>query len=159
MPAYKLGFRGRLYYNSATYNSPTWVLCDIAKDVSIPLEDDDVELDSRLSDFHMSAGGLRKMGIEWSMIYDPTNTSVKGLVGKMWNRTNVDMLALDGAYTVSGNCGWRMVGALSMANKDEKLTEGQLYTFSLKPTWESTQRDPVPVKADGNANIPVWDFS
>ncbi len=161
---FRLGFLGKLYYSSAgpsSYSSPVWVQLVQVKDVTVPIEDDEVELDSRASTFHQFAQGLRAFGLEFKMVYDPTMSDVKFVVGAMWNRTAVDVIAMDEAITGVGGVayGWRMVGCILKLGKDEALAVGQTYDFSIKPTITSTLHDPAPVKSDGNGNIASWDFT
>lgn len=156
---FKLGMLGDLLLDTASYDSPTWIHADQAKDVNVNIEDGEVDLNSRVSIFELVAQGKRKISLEFDYTYYVGNAVCLALLTAFWNKTPVDMAALDGPIADNTSRGFRIPGCVISSNKGEALTEGQKISFVIKPTlWIGTQRDPTPIKSDG-ANLSTWDFT
>jgi hypothetical protein len=159
VPGFKVGMAGDLIYSdSGDYDTQSWNIVKKAKDVNVALENGEVELNSRDSVFELSGLALKKLGIEWDMIWYSGNAFARYLLAAMWNGTIVDFATLDGKLVTPGSTGFRVVGYIFSANGSQKLVDGQTYSFSVKPTMTEPQIDPTPVISDGTS-LSLWDFS
>ena len=143
MGAY-VGLTGRLYYNSGTHGSPTWVNVPITRDVTLGLDSTKADASSRTQGWKLNLQGLKAGPLEWEMILDPQNPAYTYFRDAYMNATVVDMAVATGA--IAGP-------ALEYFRGDFII-----FGFSRKEPLDNTAM--VDVKADlaYSANLPGYTY-
>jgi hypothetical protein len=135
--ATKLGLSARLYYNSNTYASPTWVLVSRIKDVTLNSEVGEADVSTR------AGGGYREVvptlldaNVSFSMLQAPsgTDTVFEAFRSAHHNRTPIEVLVLDGDRTTTGSQGLRATMTVSSFTRNENLEEAIMYDVTIRPT-------------------------
>lgn len=102
----KVGNQCKLYFNSATNASPTWVLIDEVGDVSIPdLGLDLAEIATRASNWRANLPGLFNSSLEFEYLYRANTTVFDALRAKFFARTPTQFAVMDGAIATIGSEG------------------------------------------------------
>lgn len=140
------GLDCKLYYNSATHASPTWVEITRAIDTNWSIDVDEADQSSRSSRFKKS--NTAQVGIELSFTYrkkQGTDTVFAALQAAAIAGTAMEFWMADAASTETGAQGPRayckvfaMGGAQALANAEE-------VDFTCKPTYfevTGTELDP-----------------
>ncbi len=137
------GFQGKLYYNSGSYASPTWVLIDNVGDIDVTLESNEVPLNLRSGGgYEMFVAGLIKYGLGFKMMYDPADTAQTALRTAYFARTGVEFLVLDGPSGTAGSAGMRaMMGVFKMP-RTEEINGVMMADIALKPTYSANAPAP-----------------
>jgi hypothetical protein len=131
--SFRLGMDGIVYYNSATWGTPTWVAVNNVGDVTLPMEAGEAEIKRRGSAFTEYLVALLDVGIEFSMPYDGTDTAWLKIAQTFFDRGTIDLLVMDGAVDVNGSQGLRMTAIITGFPKDEPLEEGMAFSVTAKP--------------------------
>lgn len=98
-----VGQDGKLYYNSATNASPTWVLIDIVGDVGLPDQGTNVaSVDLRLTSWVLGLHGKLKGAIEFMLAHSSSNTLYTTLRGVFTGRTTKQFAVANGAIATAG---------------------------------------------------------
>lgn len=133
-----MGFNGKLYYNSASYASPTWVLIDNVGDVKMTDEMTETEIGLRvMSGFSITVNGMRKLGWEWSMLYDPADTEQTALRSAYAARTATEFLILDQANGTAGSAGIRVLCLVTKFPRQEEIDKAMMVDVAIKPTYSA----------------------
>lgn len=132
-----LGLSGKLYKNTNTYASPTWVLIPNVQDLELKIEGDQFEVSQR------AGGGWKEFvntlfdaEITFNMPYNPADTILTGLqtLARPGGAT-VELLVLDGLVATSGSQGLRATCAIKTGSgRSEKLSEAMTVAFTAKPS-------------------------
>ena len=131
-----LGFQGKLYRNSGTYESPTWVLVDNVGDLELPLEAGEANISVRSGNgFELVVPGLIKYGLNFKMVYDPADANQTALRAAFFARTAIEFLALDQAVATAGSSGVRATMCVLKCSRSEALAEAMMCDVALKPTY------------------------
>lgn len=124
----------KLYYNSGSYGSPTWVEVSLAKDVTLNLEKSDIDVTTRGSGgFTEYANGLIDASIEFSCLYNTADAAFQAVRDAFINKTNIEMLVLDGSTGTSGSQGLRAIMLVGSFTRNETLGEALMVDVSMKP--------------------------
>lgn len=131
-----VGFNGKLYYNSGTYASPTWVLIPNVGDIKMT---DDAEVSDigvrSMGGFSVAVAGLRKVSWETSSVYDPADTVQSALYTKYGARTPTEFLVLDQASGTAGSYGMRATCMITKFPRQEELSKAMMYEWGFTPTY------------------------
>jgi hypothetical protein len=127
-----VGVAERIYYNSATYNSPTWVAIAIAGDVSINLEKSMSEVKSRASSWATNLPALKSADLEFDVLGDKSNTAYDVLRDYFINDTLADFAVADQAIATTGCEYFRAQYYLSGFSIDEKLENAETAKVTAK---------------------------
>lgn len=131
-----VGFQGKLYYNSATYASPTWVLIPNVGDIKMTDEADEGELPLRAGGgFMLYVSGLRKIGWEWSSMHDNADTQIAAIGTAYAARSIMEFLILDGSSTNTGSAGFRVSCMITKFPRQEELSKPMMRDIGIKPTY------------------------
>lgn len=157
---FQLGLAARLYRNTGNYGTPVWNIVNQLKDLTLNMQDGEVDVSCRAGAYKLSAQGLREFSLEFDYIYDNADDDCLAMLAAFGNKTNLEVAVLDASLAASGK-GWRMVCAVMVANKDENLEDKQTLHFTLKPTLESgnTHNDPSPVKCTDGSALVAWAYN
>jgi len=137
----KAGFEGYLYYNSATWATPTWVAIDVVRDVTANSEKGEVTVTSRGDNgIQRTIAGIREDGFEFECIKKTDDAAWQYLKDAYFNGTNVELLALEGPVGTSGNEGLRAECVVLSFGDGQGFEDAQTTSVSAKPT--DTTNDP-----------------
>lgn len=139
----RVGVNQALFYNSATYGTPTWVEITAAKDVSLPLDKSMAEVKARLSTWAQNLPAMKTMAIEWDMIADTSLTPYNVLRDAFINDTLVDFAVCDDA-------------AIATVGADYFRSECYLDKFAVKQGLEDAEVVECSAKRGYSTNAPAW---
>lgn len=139
----RVGVNQALFYNSATYATPTWVEITAAKDVSLPLDKSMAEVKARLSTWSQNLPAMKTLAIEWDMIADTSLTPYNVLRDAFVNDTLVDLAVCDDA-------------AIATSGADYFRSECYLDKFSVKQGLEEAEMVECSAKRAYSTNAPAW---
>lgn len=125
----------RLYRNTATDATPTWVEIDKAKDVAFPFSIGESDSSARDCEFKLSEANL--IGVELTFGYQyvlGADTVYDALVAAMVARTKIQYAAADGPIATVGTRYLKFGAQIFGMDNDEPLEGGKVSGFTLKPT-------------------------
>lgn len=97
-----VGNDNKLYYNSATAASPTWVLICIVGNVSVDINIGNAEVDLRCSNWLLGLPSKLSGGFNFTLATHPGNTVFDALRGIALARTPKQFASADGLIATSG---------------------------------------------------------
>jgi hypothetical protein len=131
-----LGFEGKLYRNTGTYEAPDWEEMPNVKDVKVGFTKGEADVTTRASGgYKAQRGALIDLMISFTMIWDPEDEDSTAIRDSFLNRTAVEFLGLDGAVDVSGNQGPRATFEVFKFERDESLEKAMETAVEIKPTY------------------------
>jgi hypothetical protein len=131
----RVGLDAKLYRNSGAFATPTWNELTNAKDVTLNLESGEADASRRgTGGWRETLMTLKDGSIEFELVYDNTDAEFVALKDAFLASTPVDMLALDGDVTVSGNQGLRIIAQVTSFSRNEPLEEALTVSVTIKPT-------------------------
>jgi hypothetical protein len=134
MGAAVVGKSAKLYYNSATNATPTWVEIKDAMDINMPMSKDKADVSTRRSGWRLHAAGLKDVGIEFDYLHNlGADTVFDALLAMYTGDTAKEFAALDGAVASSGTQGLRFFGLVFDMSVSQALAEGTKYAISVAP--------------------------
>ncbi len=140
-----LGIKAKLYYNSSSYGSPSWVEVDIVQDCTLNFAWDEGAADDRSDAAHRMVKTQYALDVSGNLKKRISDTAYEYLADLAISRAVGDFLVLDGPRTTVGQRGFRFDGQLFSATEDQGLGVGAIATaFTIKPT---DSPDDNPVKA------------
>lgn len=128
-----LGMDCKLYYNSATHATPTWVLVSQAVDVSMSIDKNYGDVSSRASGWKKNKAALKDLGCSFGYRYKAavTDTVFDALRAAAIANTPTELFIADGASGTAGSEGIRAYFDLTMG-REEPLEDGVLIPFEGK---------------------------
>lgn len=131
----KLGLNAKLYRNSGSYGSPTWVEIDCVQNLTLSDSMSEADVTRRASGgVKEYQAALRDIGVEFDCPNVDDDTNVDFLRDTYAARTAVDYAIMDEAIANSGAHGVRFWGQLFKRDRAEELENGQMLSYTLKPT-------------------------
>jgi hypothetical protein len=125
----------KLYYNTGTHATPTWVEIKDAQDVSLPLEKGKAETSSRRSKWKYFGAGLIEAGIDFDYLHNKgADTVFDALLDSFVNSTVKEFAAMDQAIATSGAQGLRFFGQVFQLNPSQQLEEGTKHSLNIAPS-------------------------
>jgi hypothetical protein len=128
-----VGVKAKIYRNTGTYGSPTWVAMDLVKDVSVGMPWDMVDASVRGSRVKLYAPTQTDFSINMSMRIDYADTAYLAIRAASVSATAQDLLVLDGAVTEEGAQGFRADFHVSLTAQDQAIGNVLYDSFDLKP--------------------------
>lgn len=137
--AYKLGATdGKLYYNTASYASPTWDLVPNVDDLTLDIESDESDVSNRtMGGFEAIMPGLHKVTVEFGMVYDPSDTDYTTLRDAHLARTLKEYAVADGLIASNGTQYLRLHAYVVKSGVNQALREGMKVPIKLRPGYSS----------------------
>ena len=134
----KVGHECKLYYNTGTNASPTWVEVGRAVDVSVPMTKGEADASRRESSWKRTRGGLKDMGIDFGYRHKPGADAVfDALWDSFINGTAIEMFVADGPVGTNGSQGPRGFVEVMGIPLEQGLEEAATLNISAKLTdWE-----------------------
>jgi hypothetical protein len=133
----KRGLDLKLYYNSATYASPTWVLIDLARDVNLDFTADEGDSSSRLSEIGTSEPTTKKLSIDFEMINDTANSAIAAMDTRFLANTLTEFAFADGPIATTGTKYRRLETKLFGAGEGQPLGGVSTRKFVAKPCYST----------------------
>lgn len=129
------GTDGKLYYNSGTYDSPTWTEVKNVRDLNIPDIFTESDVTTRGSGgVRQMAAGLREVSVEFQMLFDEDDADYQYFRAAYNARTKIDIAAMSGDITTNGSQGPRGYFQVFEFPNNQPLAEHQMIDVVLKPT-------------------------
>lgn len=131
-----VGLDGILYYDTATYASPTWAILPNVKDLQIPGDVGSAEGSSRAARWKSFERTLRELGLSFGYIKKVGDTLYALLQTNFFTDVNMDVAIADGPIATTGTkyiriqlgiFKWEQVEPLEgivMANIEMKCVDG-----------------------------------
>ena len=139
-----LGLDGKLYRNSATWATPTWNEVDNVRDLTQNLEKGEADLSARnTGGFRARRGTLKDGTIEFGMNFDPADPEFTAIKDAFFNNTVLDMAAMSGDITTTGEQGLRAEMDVLNFSRNENLEEGMTVDVSLAVAPPQTGQTPT----------------
>lgn len=131
----KVGHETKLYYNSGTNATPTWVLIKRGKDVSVPFDKSRADVSRKESKWKKERGAQLELGLEFGYVYKAgTDTVWTALLDSALNGTALEFAIMDGLITASGARGWRAYYEVMGFPTEEPLTDAKTYQVTCAHT-------------------------
>lgn len=127
----------KLYRNSATPETPTWVEVTNVRDLSRGLTKVLADASIRGSTFRLQLATLKELSIEFQMVYDQADASYVALEDAFFEDTSIDLAILDGSKDTVGSKGIRFMGQVSDFGTDENLEEIGQTNVTIVPAYET----------------------
>ena len=121
------GFDGYLYYNSASFGTPTWVPITNVKDVDLSMDATKIDASDRGSRWKKTLAGSIEAGVTFALTYDTTTAWYDVLHAAFVAGTTVDMAVMDGLIATAGSEGLRGEMSVLQFSRPEPL-DGEMVT-------------------------------
>ena len=139
----KLGMQAKLYRNSGSYGTPTWVEVGNVKDLTLNLEAGEADVTTRSnSGWRATVATLKDGSIEFEMVWDTTDPNFTAIQQAFFNNTSLEFAVMDGAIATAGSQGLRATMSITNFSRSEALEEAIMVSVTAKPTYA--------------ANAPQW---
>lgn len=139
----KYGIDGKLYRNSGSYGTPTWVEVTNCKDLSTDIDFAEFDVTTRgNAGWEAVVAALIKSGVEFEMVDDTADASYTAINTAALARTSIEFAVMNAGILVAGSQGLRATMAILKWARSEKNTEAQMRSVMIKPTY--------------SANAPSW---
>jgi len=132
----KLGMQAKLYRNSGSYGTPTWVEVGNVKDLTLNLEAGEADVTTRSnSGWRATVATLKDGSIEFEMVWDTTDPNFTAIQQGFFNNTPVEFAVMDGAIATAGSQGLRATMSITNFSRSEALEEAIMVSVTAKPTY------------------------
>lgn len=136
--AYVLSEDAKVYYNTASYATPTWAEVTNVKDVTLNLEKDETEVTTRASGGYKEfVDGLIDASIDFNMLWDTADTAFTAFQTAFFAKTAVEFLVLDGDEGTTGSQGLRVTCMIKNFTRNETLGEALTVDVTIRPVKNS----------------------
>jgi hypothetical protein len=129
-----LGLDCRLYRNTGTYETPTWVLMTMIRDNTLGLESSEADVTSRANaGWRATVPTLHEGSLEFEMLDKRTvsPTDDISVIQDAWlNRTPIEFAVMNGPINVVTSRGLRGTFNIMTFSRGEALEEGVTYSVS-----------------------------
>ena len=129
-----------IYYNSASYATPTWVELTNVKDVTLNLEMGEVDVTTRASGgWTENVQGLLSASVDFNMLWDNDDAGFTAVRTAFFAKSGIEILVLDGAHdaTAGTSQGLRATCMVGNFTRTETLGEALTVDVSIKPVLNS----------------------
>jgi hypothetical protein len=130
----RIGLNAKVYFNTATFASPTWLENSNVRDLTMDLDMDEGDASIRAGlGWAMSEPTLLKAALNWNMNHDPADTNGWDTINTaFFARSAKEILCID-RVTGSGAEGLRMTCKFHKFGKGEPLNGVQTTDTVAKP--------------------------
>ena len=132
----KLGMEAKLYRNTGTYATPTWVEMTNVKDLTLNLEAAEADVTTRgNAGWRATIAALKDGSIEFEMVWDPADAGFTAIQDAYFNNTTVEFAVMDGDVTSTGTQGLRATMSITKLTRSEPLEQAITVSVTAKPTY------------------------
>lgn len=149
----KIGIKCKLYYNSATYASPTWVELTLVRDCQVNFGWDEGEGTTRASRVKMFANTVANLEITGSIRTEVADTGYLKLRDAAISDLSVDIMVLNDALTVNDTDGFRFDAKVGNWAEAQGPGDVAYKQFALKPIPSAN----LPKAVKVTAGAPVFE--
>jgi len=126
----------KLYLNSATNATPTWVDDDKSINVSANIGKGEADVSARYSGWKLTKGALKELEISFTYRHKRgADTVFDTLLAAYINDTPTEFAVMDAEITESGAQGPRAYCEVLTLNLTQELENSEEYEVTLKPTY------------------------
>ena len=127
----------KLYINTGTRATPTWVEVKKAINVSANLGKGEADISARFSGWKLTKGALKELEITFTYRHKRgTDTVFDSLLSAYLNDTPREFAVMDAAITEVGAQGPRAFCEVISMNLTQELENAQEFEIALKPTYQ-----------------------
>lgn len=130
----RIGLECKLYRNTGTYASPTWVEIVNAKDVTVPLTKGEADTSRRGTAWKTRKGTMKDASIDFKLVQQDGDAAFTALLDSFTNGTPIELLALNGPVATAGSQGLRATCEVFNFQDNQALESAVEYDVSCKPT-------------------------
>lgn len=147
----KLGIKCKLYYNTASFVTPTWVEITCVSDFTQSVEWDVAEVLSRLT--RIKQGVKTMLGLSWSgkLKVSDTDAAYQAIMASLVSDGALDVMVLNGDKTATGSIGYRCDVQVNSATEDQGT--GVVLYDEIKFTPTPTNNQPASVLVTAGAPV------
>jgi len=132
----KLGMEAKLYRNSGSYSTPTWVEMPNVKDLTLNLEAGEADVTTRGNNgWRATVATLKDGSIEFEMVWDTADAGFTAIQQAYFGNTPIEFAVMDGGITASGSQGLRATFSITKFSRSEPLEEAVTVSVTAKPTY------------------------
>ena len=132
----RLGLDAKLYRNTGTYESPTWVEMTNVKDLTLNLESGEADVTTRgAAGWRATVATLKEGTIEFEMVWDTADAGFTAIQQAWFGNASIEFAVMDGDITVAGSQGLRATFSITKFSRNEPLEEALSVSVSAKPTY------------------------
>lgn len=131
----KLGKNAKVYRNTGTYDSPTWVEIDIVQDVTINLTYSEVVATYRgASDYEMTIPVKAMISVDVMILHQTQDSNYQALRAAAIAKSSMGFLITDTTRTTQYAEGPRLVACIFEFTRAEPIDGLETDKLTLKPT-------------------------
>lgn len=150
MPGAKIGIKCAAYLNvTGNAASPVWTELKLISDATLAATMGEAKATTRNAAVEESEPILAEVSLTGKILKDPTDAGYAALSASFWNRTSLDVLALDGKTSANGSEGVRFTGKSFTWTEDQSMGTVVFKEFAIKPCANSTCRVATVTNANG----------
>lgn len=148
------GVECKVYFNTATYGTPTWVEWSCARDTTLSIDYEEVDASCRGGGgYRQSAIALTSIEVSGNAIKDKADTTFVAIEAAARAKTVIDILVLDGPRLSASTDGYRMDAQIFNWTENQPFEDTVTIDFSIKPARSANAPTPVsgPLASTGDA--------
>lgn len=150
----RLGIDSKVYRNTGTYGSPTWVAIDLVRDVQVNPSWNRSDGSSRASKVMAEAKTQLALALTLSVKVSLTDTGYIALMDSFVDPDGViDLMILNGGNTTNGVEGWRADFGVFTASEDQSIGNVLYRDFEIAPSAFATNATKRVVVSGGAATF------
>lgn len=134
----KLGGNMKLYLDPSGVGGSSWTEYTYVEQDSLNEERTAAEIRNRASDYVKVLGGKLNSTIELTATYHKGNAQYEALRDAFINNADIGVAVMTGTITDAGEEGLQADCKVVAFNKPRPLEEGASFSFTLRPSAEST---------------------
>jgi len=129
----KLGILSKVYLNTASFGTPTWVEVEHISDLSIDPSWDEGDASSRASRAKRTAKTMLDVGISGSIKVSDSDSDYQAFRDAAYQDDTIDLMILNGDQTDDGVHGYRAEFNVFSSSEDQAKGNRLYMNFTLKP--------------------------
>ncbi len=137
------GYLDKLYRNTGSHGTPTWVEISAVKDLNFTIEPSEIDDSDRGSPWMKFGNGQINAGITFQLNYRNGNPDHAVLVAAAIAGTVIEFAAMDQNIANSGAEGLRMFAKVLGYNGNQALADSTSFDVTLKPAYQEDPADTV----------------
>lgn len=142
-----IGLNAKLYRNSASYGTPTWVLMGNVQDLTAGDTMDEADVSTRAGGgFAEVEPTLRALELSFGMVNKPGDADVAALLAAYAARTALDIAVMDGPIATAGSRGVRARYKVFQMPRAQELRGAQTFDVMLKPCVDANPPEDMEIE-------------
>lgn len=133
------GFDGKVYYNTGSDATPTWVELTPVRDVSTSASTTKANNSDRRSAFEMYCAGLHAIETTVELTHVAGDANIDALRTHWNDRTTVQIAVMDGPIATVGSEGFKYFAHVFSHDFEQPLQDGQTISMTFSPAINSDE--------------------